>query len=232
MVSGMRLIKSPDEIAYQCRAAKSAEAGMGAGIEAAREGSSERDVASAISTAMIQSGSDSPGPGVLASGEAAFHLHGSYGNRVLKRGDVVQIETTPNVHNYHARFMRSIKVSEATAEEHRTVEKLIFIQDQALREVGPGISAAVPDSIYRDGVISAGLRKTYTNKTFYSIGLLLPPNFGEALEAVAGSTWQFAPGMVFHTYLLAHGFGISETIAVTETGFERLTNFPRKLFVT
>jgi Xaa-Pro dipeptidase len=81
-------------------------------------------------------------------------------------------------------------------------------------------------------VISAGLRRTFTNKTFYSIGLLLPPNSGEALEAVAGSTWQFAPGMVFHTYLLAQGFGISETIAITDTGFERLTNFPRKLFVT
>jgi Xaa-Pro dipeptidase len=38
--------------------------------------------------------------------------------------------------------------------------------------------------------------------------------------------------MVFHTYLLARGFGMSETIAVTATGYERLTNFPRRLLVT
>jgi Xaa-Pro dipeptidase len=38
--------------------------------------------------------------------------------------------------------------------------------------------------------------------------------------------------MVFHTYVLADSFGFSETIAITETGFERLTQFPRRLFVT
>ena len=37
--------------------------------------------------------------------------------------------------------------------------------------------------------------------------------------------------MTFHTYLLARGFGMSETIVITENGYERLTNFPRRLFV-
>ena len=36
--------------------------------------------------------------------------------------------------------------------------------------------------------------------------------------------------MTFHTYVLAKSFGMSETIAVTETGYERLTNFKRQLF--
>lgn len=90
----------------------------------------------------------------------------------------------------------------------------------------------MPDRIYREGVLSAGLRETYTNKTFYSVGLLLEPNGGEPLEAAPGCTWSFAPGMTFHTYVLAKGFGMSETIAITETGYERLTNFPRQLFVT
>ena len=30
---------------------------------------------------------------------------------------------------------------------------------------------------------------------------------------------------------LARGFGMSETIAITDDGYERLTNFPRRLFV-
>jgi len=38
--------------------------------------------------------------------------------------------------------------------------------------------------------------------------------------------------MVFHTYVLARGFGMSETILVTGTGHQRLTNFPRQLFVS
>ncbi len=231
MTPQMRLIKSPAEIAYQRRAAKAAEAGMQAAIDSAAVGVTEREMAAEICAAMIRAGSDLPGPGVMSSGERAFHLHGGYSDRVLEAGDIVQIETTPNVKHYHARFMRPIRVGPVQDDDHKVVEQLITIQDAAMREVKPGVSASVPDAIYRDGVLSAGLRETYTNKTFYSVGLLLQPNGGEPLEAAAGSNWTFEPGQTFHTYVLARGFGMSETIAITETGYEKLTNFPRQLFV-
>lgn len=231
LVAEMRFIKSPAEIAYQRRAGKAAEAGMQAAIDTAGVGVSEREMAAEICAAMIRAGSDLPGPGVMSSGERAFHLHGGYSDRILEAGDIVQIETTPNVHHYHARFMRPTRVARADDEDHRIVEQLITIQDKALAEVRPGVPAATPDHVYRDGVLSAGLRETYTNKTFYSVGLLLQPSGGEPLEAAPGCSWSFEPGMTFHTYLLARGFGMSETIVITENGYERLTNFPRRLFV-
>jgi Xaa-Pro dipeptidase len=232
LVPGMRLIKSPAEIALQRRAAHAAEAGMQAAIDSAGVGVSEREMAAEICAAMIRAGSDLPGPGVMSSGERAFHLHGGYSDRVLQRGDIVQIETTPNCRHYHARFMRPIRVAEASAADHRLAERLIEIQDAAIATVAPGVAATVPDAIYRDGVLSAGLRTSYTNKTFYSVGLLLQPSGGEPLEAHPGADWHFAEGMVFHTYVLAQGFGMSETIVVTADGAERLTRFPRQLFVT
>ncbi len=230
LAAKLRLIKSAAEIAYQRRAGIAAEAGMKAAIETAGVGVSERQIAAEICAAMIRAGSDLPGPGVLSSGERAFHLHGGYSDRVLKRGDIVQIETTPNVRHYHARFMRPIRVGRTSDEDLRVVDSLISIQNAALAEVRPGVAAKVPDRIYRDGVLSANLRDTYTNKTFYSVGLLLPPSGGEPLEAVPGAEWAFEAGMTFHTYVLARGFGMSETIAITADGFERLTNFPRRLF--
>lgn len=232
LVTEMRFVKSPAEIAYQRRAGRAAEAGMQAAIATARAGNTEREMAAEICAAMIRAGSDLPGPGVLSSGERAFHLHGGYSDRVLAHGDIVQVETTPNVRHYHARFMRPIRVGAASAEDHAIVAKLISIQDRALAEVAPGVPAALPDRLYREGVLAAGLRETYTNKTFYSVGLMLQPVGGESLEAAPGCTWSFVPGMVFHTYVLARGFGMSETILVTETGCERLTNFPRQLFVS
>ncbi|MEM7115492.1 MAG: Xaa-Pro peptidase family protein [Chloroflexota bacterium] len=232
MVATMRIIKSPAEIDYQRRAGKAAEAGMTAAIKTAVPGNTEREVAAEICAAMIRAGSDRPGPGVLSTGERAFHLHGGYTDRVIEVGDPVQIETTPNVCYYHARFMRPIKAGRASERDQEIVAKLIAIQDRALDSVGPAIAATAPDSIYRQGVLQAGLAASYTNKTFYSIGLILDPNSGEPLEATPTSTWTFVPGMVFHTYVLAQGFGMSETIAITKTGFERLTNYPRQLFVT
>jgi Xaa-Pro dipeptidase len=52
------------------------------------------------------------------------------------------------------------------------------------------------------------------------------------MEAHPGAEWSFAEGMVFHSYVLARGFGMSETIVVRKDGAERLTTFPRQLFVT
>lgn len=230
LVAKMRLIKSPAEIALQRRAGKAAEAAMQAAIDSAGVGVSEREVAAEVCAAMIRAGSDLPGPGVLSSGERAFHLHGGYSERILERGDLVQIETTPNVRHYHARFMRPIRVAEVSDEDVETVESLIAIQDAALNEVGAGVSAAVPDAVYREGVLARGLRETFTNKTFYSLGLLLRPSGGEALEAAPGANWHFETGMTFHTYVLAQGFGMSETIAITDSGYDRLTRFPRQLF--
>ena len=232
LVAKLRLIKSPAEVAYQRHAGRVAEAGMRAGAEAARVTAGEREVAAAVCSAMILAGSDEPGPGVLSSGERAFHLHGGYSDRVLRRGDTVQLEVTPNVRQYHARFMRTIKVGAASDEDRRIAGALIDIQNRALAAVAPGVPAAEPDKIYREGVLSAGLAETYTNKTFYSIGLLLRPTGGEPLEATPTAEWAFAPGMTFHTYVLAAGFGFSESIAITEGGYERLTNFPRELIVT
>ena len=231
LAATLRLVKSETEIAYQRRAGIAAEAGMQAAIDSAGVGVSEREIAAEICAAMIRAGSDLPGPGVLSSGERSFHLHGGYSDRVLRSGDLVQVETTPNVRHYHARFMRPIRVCAASSEDCRIVETLISIQNSALGEVRPGGAAAVPDAVYREGVLSAGLRDTYTNKTFYSVGLLLHPSGGEPLEATRRSEWTFEIGMTFHTYVLARGFGMSETIAVTRDGCERLTNFPRRLFV-
>lgn len=232
LVSAQRIIKSPAEIEYQRQAGKAAEAGMQAAIDTAVPGNSERQMAAAISSAMTLAGSDRPGPGVLSSGERAFHLHGGYSDRFIQAGDNVQVETTPNVRYYHARFMRPIKAGHAAQADHDIVAQLAEIQDRALSEIGPGVHVSIPDELYRDGVLQAGLAQTYTNKTFYSVGLMFDPTSGEPLEATAVSDWVFQAGMVLHTYLLAQGFGISETIAVTKTGIERLTNFPRKLFVT
>ncbi len=232
LVSTLRLVKSPAEIALQRAAARAAEAGMDAARATAADGVTEREVAAAIVSAMILAGSDHPGPGPLSSGERAFHLHGGFTDRILRRGDTLQCECTPAVRHYHARFMRTIKIGTATAQERDKLDAIIAVQDEALAAVAPGVTAAVPDAIYRDGILKRGLRKDYTNKTFYSVGLMMPPVGGEALEAAPGATWTFEPGMVFHTYVLADSFGFSETIAITPAGYERLTTYPRELIVT
>ena len=232
MAAMLRVIKSAAEIAYLRKAAVAAEAGMTAGVEAAQVGNCERDIAAAVCAAMIKAGSDHAGPGVLSSGERANHLHGGANDRILKFGDTVQLEPTPHVRHYNSRFMRTIRVAEAIDEDFETADKLIDIQDKALATVAPGVLATVPDGQYREGIIRSGLANQYTNKTFYSVGMLMDPTDAEPLEANPLATWSFEVGMTFHSYLLVKDFGFSETILVTEEGYERLTKYPRKLIVS
>jgi Xaa-Pro dipeptidase len=127
--------------------------------------------------------------------------------------------------------MRTIRIGTPTKAEGAMASDLIAVQDQAIAAVAPGVPASVPDQIYREGIVGTGLVQAYANKTFYSVGLLMPPTDAEPLEATPEALWCFEPGMTFHTYLLVDGFGMSETILVTESGVERLTNFPRALLV-
>lgn len=232
LVARHRLIKSPAEVAYQRRAARAAEAAMTAAVTAAKPGASERYVAAAIASAVVLAGSDRALQGPLSSGPRAGQVHSHYSDRVLEEGDTLHYEPVPCVRFHHARFMRPIKVGRATREEQELARALLAVQDRALAEVGPGVPAAIPDRVYREGIQAAAGVSRYTNRTFYSIGLHFPPNAGEFLLATPGCDWRFEVGMTFHTYLCVRGFGFSETILITPGGFERLTLYPRELIVS
>ncbi|MCW1413814.1 Xaa-Pro peptidase family protein [Rhizobium sp. 1AS11] len=232
LVRKRRLIKSRAEMDYQRRAGRAAEMAMDAARKAARAGARERDIGAAVAAAMVLAGSDRAEPGPIASGEAAKSIHCMYTDRTLQAGDTVQLEMCPHVQNYHARFMRPLKVGHASAAEERLANQLFTIQDHALSEIAPGVAASVPDKIYREGIVATGIVDRYTNKTFYSVGLMLYPNGAEYLEVTPQSSWSFQAGMTFHTYLVVDGFAVSETIAITATGCEKLTNYPRELIVS
>ena len=193
---------------------RAVEAATAAGIDATRAGVTERDVAAAISSALILSGSDVAGPGPMGSGERARHLHATFEDRVLQRGDTVVLEVDGCVHHYYSRFFRTILVGQATAEERALATKVLDLQDRAWAEVRPGAPVATADRILRSGIETLTGRP-YTNNSFGSIGLtLFPP--APALLAVATSDWSFEAGQAFHSYAKVDTMFFSETILVTD----------------
>ncbi len=206
------------------------EAGTNAGIGAIRARVSECEVAAEISAALIRNGSDVAGPGPMGSGVRAAHLHATYEDRVLERGDTVVLEVDGCVHQYYAQFFRTIKVGHASDDERRLASRLLALQDRAWAEVRDGASVCRADRIIRDGLEAEGIAR-YTNNTFSTIGFtVMPP--GPGLLVVRGSDWAFRAGMTFHSYVKLGAFMFSETILVTPNGYERRTNHPRKLVVT
>ena len=232
LVEAFRLIKSPVEIDCIRKACKAAEAAMATAMDFIDDGRSERELAAEVARSLVIHGGDSSRIDTIASGPSAFHLGGSWTDRVMHSGDLVFVEVDADVHRYHGRFIRPARVGFATDEDLALAAALLDVQDHAIAAVSPGASCAIADGIYRTGIVETGAVPSYPNKTFYSVGLMIGPTGFEHLEATPGADWTFETGMTFHTYLTVRGMSFSELVTVTDNGVEMLTSFPRRLFVT
>ncbi|MFC8522320.1 M24 family metallopeptidase [Pseudarthrobacter sp. NPDC057230] len=230
-VERLRFIKSAAELNYLRQAGSIVGPMHAAGIDTIRSGATERDIVVATSAAAVRGGSDFADPGPIASGDRAFHIHSAFADRTIHRGDLIFLEMTAHKKNYHARSMRTVFVGKPEQRMVDAYRRFVDIQDEALATVRAGVHCSTPDRIIRESVVATGWVDRYPNKTFYGIGMILWPNTYEKLEVTPNADFHFEAGMTFHSYISAHGLNISETIAVTENGVERLTAFPRELFV-
>ena len=87
------MVKSAQEIEYIRQAARTAEAGLKAGIEACAVGVTENDVAAEIHRAQIKAGSEYTGlPIFIRTGERDLMTHSTWYRNALQPGDSVTIE--------------------------------------------------------------------------------------------------------------------------------------------
>ncbi|CAH0218266.1 Ectoine hydrolase [Arthrobacter sp. Bi83] len=227
----LRFIKSPAELDYLRNAGQAVGLMHAAGIDVIRPGATERDIVIATSAAAVRGGSDYAEPGPIASGDRAYHIHSAFDDRTIADGDLVFLEMTAHKKNYHARSMRTVFVGTPEQRMVDTYRRFVEIQDEALATIKAGVHCSTPDRMIREGILGTDWVESYPNKTFYGIGMILWPNTYEKLEVTHNADFNFEAGMTFHAYISAHGLNISETIAVTEDGVERLTTFARELFV-
>jgi Xaa-Pro dipeptidase len=224
--------KSPAEIECHRAAARVADLGMQAGVEALKEGISERELAAAIYARALSEGADNNAPRIALIGvdpaAAAFH-RGVTGSRV-RRDTPIHIELLPQVNSYSSRLMRTAVVGELNTHLASVFDRLVVIQDRQLAAIRPGAVAGEIDRIARASILEAGLRNSYINNTGYGLGVIVSPRLGDFdLLFVPDATWLVEDGMVFHMYVSGAGLSISETVLVTPTGHERLTHTDRRV---
>jgi Xaa-Pro dipeptidase len=239
LVENLRLIKSPAEQAYSRKAGKAASAGMRAAIAALQGGITEDDLMAAAYSGLFAMHSEYPGlPPLINSGIRHTMAHAMAEGNPVREGDAVYFEIGASIKRYHAATLRIGFVG--------TPPKLFFeltdlchrALDTGLKEMKPGNPAERVDHAARKVIADAGYGDKFRHKAGYSIGIALPPDWSEARTMMlrGGETRPLEPGMVFH-FLPAvfeyreYGVGLSETVLITETGHEILTDVDRKLFV-
>jgi Xaa-Pro dipeptidase len=240
LVERSRAVKSTYEIAKIRHACGLVDGGMTAALHAVHEGATENDVAVAAYAAMVGSGSDPlvSNP-IVTSGPRSGVAHSSFKNRRLENGDTVLIELGACVSRYGGALMRTAVLGTPSSEIQSMCDVVLESLNAAIASIRPGVTAGSVDQACRGVIEDAGMEAMFRKRTGYSMGVAFAPDWGEGhiVSLRKDDPTELVPGMVFHMPPALRAFqrlcvGLSESVLVTDSGCEVLTQHPRELYVT
>ena len=244
LLGEMRIVKSAAEIEVMKQAGQIAGAMMAAAHGALEVGAPEYEAALAVIAAGTRKAAGfltakgweafvSPlihNLQIMQSGAETSMVHRRTSTKLLERGDPVYFCfcNMAQFKQYKLGFDRIFFVKEASAEAIKVQQAAIDAQQAALRAIRAGVTAESVAFAADEAYAAAGYATSY--RTGRSIGVA----FLEAPELKAGDKTVLQPGMTFAVdggISLDGRLGgrIGDSIVVTETGFEYLTEYPREI---
>lgn len=239
ITEALRAVKSEAELAAIRKAAGYAQAGIIASIDACTVGATENDVTAAMMAAAIRAGSEAMAmEPLVSSGPRSGVPHATWRRRALEAGDCVFLELAASHDRYHAALMRAVWMGPPPEEAARMMATAERALDAALSAMRPGVPCSAAHEAAQAVIDAAGYTAAFRKRIGYSMGAAFAPDWGEGaiLSLFTGVDRLLEPGMVFHlpTTLRSYGHytvGVSETVIVTATGIEVLSDLPRAMTI-
>ncbi|THC92788.1 hypothetical protein EYZ11_007749 [Aspergillus tanneri] len=243
-----RQIKDVDEVDNARVAARIADVGMEAAVAALRQkGATERDVAIASMQAMneywatnypeVEIADFGSPEGGNHNGLTTWVLSGprkSYAcdnptPRAPKPGETVSVFIWTVSNGIHAELERTVCIGPASLTEKAAIKSVLEIREEIEAHLRPGIPVKALYETARNGYISRGYSQCLPGRIGHSIGL----GSHESVSINGSSDLILTAGMVLTLEPHIHIFGVcgtqfSDTLLITEAGFEYLTHFPRQ----
>lgn len=238
LVSRLRLVKSPAEIAYVRQAAALADDALDEAVRLTGAGADEGEILAAMQAAVFRGGGDYPGNEfVVGSGRDALLCRYYSGRRRLDARDQITLEHAGVYRHYHACLMRTLIVGEPTA-RHRAlhaaaVEALTACEDR----LRPGNTMGDVFAAHAEVFDAHGLAPHRLNACGYSLGTTFAPNWMDWPMFYRDNPIEIRPGMVFFLHMIladsdsGTAMTLGRTSLVTEDGGERLSRHGVELIV-
>lgn len=233
LVDELRLVKSPLEQDYTRQAARAADAGTLAAIEAVGDGASDLEVSAECHRAMILAGSEYPGFGpFIRPTRRLGEEHTTWRGESFRTGDAVFLEIGASYRRYQAPMGRLVYVGAAPEGADWAAEVCIAGMKRIAEAVRPGTTAGAVYQAWQEVINDAGLPDYRRHHCGYLVGIGFPPSWtgGSMVTSLRpGSDLEIRSGMVFHLHSWLTGSGrgdyfISNTAMLTDAGCEILTN--------
>ncbi|MEM9631798.1 MAG: Xaa-Pro peptidase family protein [Pseudomonadota bacterium] len=233
IIDDLRQVKSPLEMEYTRKAARAADAGTLAAIDAVRDGASDYEISAAYHSGMILAGSEYPGFGPFI--RPTFRLgeeHTTWRGDNFRNGDAVFLETCAAYRKYQAPMGRLVYVGSAPERAEKSAQLAIDGMKAICGALKPGGKAGEAYAAWRDVAAAAGLHDYERHHCGYMVGIGFPPSWtgGSMVTSLfPNSERTLEIGMVFHahswfTNTNVVDYFISNTVLLTENGAEVLTH--------
>ncbi|MGB6799409.1 MAG: Xaa-Pro peptidase family protein [Xanthobacteraceae bacterium] len=231
ILARLRQIKTPDEVALLRRLSHISDQSISEALRSVSVGSSEMDIAAALSRNVYALGAEHFKLMIVATGERSQLPNVGPSARILQREDVCRVEIFAVIGGYQAAVCRTAVVQRSPPHADRIWKHLVECKYQIMDMIKPGASCR---EIY-DAFIAQLEKLNLPPISFvgHGIGLHLheepylarTPNLGRSGDA------HLEAGMVLGVeplcYQTGYGFGMQnkDMMLVTESGCDLLSNF-------
>ncbi|MEM2098337.1 MAG: Xaa-Pro peptidase family protein [Candidatus Bathyarchaeia archaeon] len=229
----LRKVKDAEEIALMRRAAELTSEGMKVAYEVLAPGIHEYELAAEVEYAMRKRGSNGTAfETIVASGASSAFPHGSYGEKLIREGDLVVVDVGATFKFYRSDMTRTLVVGVPSEKQKRLYELVRRAHDRAFEAIKANAKAKEIDAAARTIIENAGYGEFFVHGLGHGVGLevheppMLNPSSADVL--VAGNVVTDEPGIYLAGY---GGVRIEDTVLVNETGAEKLTSAAYELSV-
>jgi Xaa-Pro dipeptidase len=234
-VEGMRVIKSGPELAYIRAGARALERAMQAGFKACRVGTDENELAAVIVAELIRHGGEYAGlPPFITTGPRTSLCHSTWAGRTVEKGDVIGFELPGVIKRYCAALFRIGVVGQPDPEFTRRYTMVREALENVIAAIKPGATSGEVHNASKAVFRKHGMEHMLGHRTGYSVGINYPPDWGEGhiMSIWDGDERPLRTGMTFHLVpgfldLGRYAITVSDTVVVTDSGCEVITNFSR-----
>ncbi len=247
LITQLRMVKSPAEIALIQKATDASMASQLAGMRAIKPGVRERTVAGVEVGTMLAEGCERVSyPAIVGSGANSTTLHYAENSRIMAAGDVVVIDAAGEYSMYASDLTRTMPVDGHFTARQKEIYNIVLGAQQAARDAfvagkskmgsiehrGADADKASLDKVAFDYINTHGkdlhgdpLGKYFLHTLGHSVGIDVHDPYDYDKPFVVGSVFTIEPGLYIPEEKI--GVRIEDTFYVNTDG--KLIDFAEKL---
>ncbi|MBY0124076.1 Xaa-Pro peptidase family protein [Bacillus sp. S/N-304-OC-R1] len=227
----LRMIKDEKELNIIREACALADYAVEVGCAEIAEGKSELEIIAAVEYALKKKGvSQMSFSTMVLTGANAASPHGTPGATKIKKGDFVLFDLGVIVDGYCSDITRTVAYGDINDKQKEIYETVLKAQLAAVEASKPGVSCSEIDLTARRIIADAGYGEYFPHRLGHGLGISVHeyPSLTETnpLLLEEGMVYTIEPGIYVPEIA---GVRIEDDIAVTATGVEILTKFPKEL---